>query len=178
MQKGIIMINITLADTEKIKGDIEATVVELLIEKNITIATAESCTGGMLSQRITSVSGASAIFSFGCCTYANTAKEKVLGVSHATLESFGAVSPQTAEEMAVGIQKAANADIGVAITGIAGPTGGSADKPIGLIYISAAYKGKIYTAKLMLGSCGREKARHMAAQQALQMVFDIISARL
>lgn len=172
------MINITLADTEKIKGDIETYVVELLINKNITIATAESCTGGMLSQRITGVSGASAVFSFGCCTYANIAKEKALGVSHTTLESFGAVSSQTAEEMARGIQSAASADIGVGITGIAGPTGGTNEKPVGLIYIAVAYKEKICVAKLMLGNCGREKARLMATQQALKMVWDFITAQM
>lgn len=108
---------------------LEEVVVKELAARGLTVATAESCTGGMLSQRITAVPGASGVFAYGACTYANDIKEKMLGVRHETLEAYGAVSPETAAEMARGVRKAAGADFGVGITGIAGPGGGTPEKP-------------------------------------------------
>ena len=102
---------------------LEEVVVKELAARGLTVATAESCTGGMLSQRITAVPGASGVFAYGACTYANDIKEKMLGVRHETLEAYGAVSPETAAEMARGVRKAAGADFGVGITGIAGHAG-------------------------------------------------------
>ncbi|MDD3430279.1 MAG: competence/damage-inducible protein A [Oscillospiraceae bacterium] len=149
---------------------LEEVVVPLLAQKQLQIATAESCTGGLLSSRITNVSGASSVFSFGCCTYANIAKEKAIGVSHATLQQFGAVSSQTAGEMAAGVAKAASAHIGVGITGIAGPTGGTPEKPVGLVYIGVYYNQKVYIKKITEGERGRAHVRWMATQNALDMV--------
>lgn len=110
-------------------------VVKLLVKENKKLASAESCTGGLISAAVTSVSGASSVFDVGICTYANSAKEKYLGVPAEILEKHGAVSEQTALLMARGVRLAANADIGVSVTGIAGPTGGTAGKPVGTVYI-------------------------------------------
>lgn len=110
----------------------------LLKKYNLKITTAESCTGGMLGAAITAVSGASACYETGFITYSNAAKERLLGVRHETLAAFGAVSAQTAAEMAEGALKAGGADVSISVTGIAGPTGGSAEKPVGLVYIGVA----------------------------------------
>lgn len=110
----------------------------LLKKYNLKIATAESCTGGMIGAAITAVSGASACYETGFITYSNAAKERLLGVRHETLAAFGAVSAQTAAEMAEGALKAGKADVSIAVTGIAGPTGGTAEKPVGLVYIGIA----------------------------------------
>jgi len=116
----------------------ESVVVDLLRKKGCTLAAAESCTGGLISDRITNVPGASDVFLEGCVTYSNQAKTTRLGVSPETLAAYGAVSMQTAREMAVGIRKTSKADIGIAITGIAGPGGGSVQKPVGLVYMAIA----------------------------------------
>ena len=122
---------------------LEENVVKLLKEKKMTVTTAESCTGGLLAGRLMNVSGASSVYKEGYVTYANESKEKLLGVSHETLEQFGAVSPQTAYEMAAGAAKAAGADVAIGVTGIAGPDGGTKEKPVGLVYIGCYVKGKI-----------------------------------
>ncbi|MBR1811925.1 MAG: CinA family protein [Clostridia bacterium] len=111
------------------------TVVARLREKNMTVAFAESCTGGMLAAALTAVSGASDVFAFGGVTYSNEMKEKLLGVRHETLAVHGAVSAQTAEQMAQGILQFSGAYIGVSITGIAGPNSDNTAKPVGLIYV-------------------------------------------
>ena len=110
-------------------------VVELLLKRKMTVCTIESCTGGMLASRLINVPGVSETFRAGYITYSNRAKQKVAGVKKKTLEKYGAVSPQTAEEMARGAAKAAHADATVSVTGIAGPDGGSREKPVGLVYI-------------------------------------------
>lgn len=117
----------------------------LLISNNLRIATAESCTGGLLSSYLTDVAGSSAYVSQNFVTYSNEAKTKYLGVKEETLKEFGAVSEQTAYEMNEGLLKLA--DCAIATTGILGPTGGSTDKPIGLVYISLGYKGQIKVVK-------------------------------
>ena len=119
-------------------------VVQLLEGIDCTVATAESCTGGLLSGAITSVSGASDVFGYGTCTYANEAKMKLLSVKAETLEEYGAVSTQTAREMADGIRKLSGADYGVSTTGIAGPTGGTADKPVGTVCIGISSEKGTY----------------------------------
>lgn len=111
---------------------------EVLKRQNKTIATAESCTGGMIGAALTSLPGVSRHYGYGVVTYANEAKEKLLGVSHRTLEEYGAVSEQTAVEMAQGALKISGADIAIAVTGIAGPGGGTEEKPVGLVYIGIA----------------------------------------
>ena len=141
-----------------------------LAERGLTVATAESCTGGMLSQRITAVPGASDVFAYGACTYANAIKEKMLGVRHETLEACGAVSPETAAEMAQGVRKAAGADFGVGITGIAGPGGGTPEKPVGLVYLAACSADTVYVQKLVITGRTREVVRLSSTQHALEMV--------
>lgn len=117
--------------------------VSQLAEKGMTVSTAESCTGGLIGAAITSVSGASAVFERGFVTYANIAKEEILGVPHETLEGFGAVSVQTAHYMAKGVCKAAKSRLGIAVTGIAGPTGGTPEKPVGLVYVGICFDGAV-----------------------------------
>lgn len=151
--------------------DLETTLVRQLQERAETIATAESCTGGLLSKRITSVAGASDVFGYGACTYANTAKVKMIGVPEKTLEEYGAVSAQTAAAMAQGIQTLAGATYGVGITGVAGPDGGTTLKPVGLVYVAASSLGGTFVKKLQLGAHrNREWVRHQATQYALDMV--------
>ena len=151
---------------------LEELVVGELAAQGKTLATAESCTGGLLSKRITDVAGASAVFHMGVVTYANQAKEDLLGVSHQTLERWGAVSSQTAREMAQGIVRRSQADLGIGITGIAGPDGGTAEKPVGLIYIALSDGERTWVTKRH--PIGRTKSRawhrHCAASQALDMV--------
>lgn len=131
----------------------------LLKEKNLMLATAESCTGGLLSATITYKPGASEIFERGFITYSNESKTEMLGVSVDTLEKHGAVSAQTAEAMAAGALKNSNAQLAVSITGIAGPDGGSAEKPVGLIHFGYALKG---------GSVGSLEHRFTGSRQEIQ----------
>jgi PncC family amidohydrolase len=120
---------------------VEEGLVKLLTDKKQKIATAESCTGGMIAQMITSVAGASAVFDCGIVSYSNEIKNSVLGVKAETLEKYGAVSEQTASEMAQGVKKISGADFAVSVTGIAGPGGGSKEKPVGTVYMGIAYDG-------------------------------------
>lgn len=117
---------------------LETVVGRLLTEHQRTVSTAESCTGGLISSKLTDVPGSSAYYLYGCVTYSNEAKMKLLGVSEKTLERFGAVSSETAKEMAMGVRRIGQSDFGVAVTGIAGPGGGSLEKPVGLVYIGLA----------------------------------------
>ena len=146
--------------------------VYLLKKQGKKLATAESCTGGLLAKRITDVSGSSAVFDMGCVTYANAAKEMLLSVSPETLEAHGAVSPETAKEMAEGIVRRSGSDLGIGITGIAGPEGGTPEKPVGLIYIALSDGEHTWVTKR--SPIGRTKSRawhrHCAASQALDMV--------
>lgn len=153
------------------EDSLEAVVVRELTERNQTLATAESCTGGMLSERITDIPGASAMFHMGVVTYANEIKTLLLGVPEETLREFGAVSPQTARAMAEGIQKKSGATYGVGITGIAGPDGGTPEKPVGLVYLALCDGKNTWVRKLNANPrrC-RAYVRHMAASNALDMV--------
>ncbi|WP_461811786.1 CinA family protein [Faecalimonas sp.] len=151
--------------------EVEEQVVEKLVEKNWKITTAESCTGGLLAGRILNVSGASSVYEEGHITYSNMAKEKILNVSHETLEEYGAVSVQTAEEMAVGAAKIANADVALSTTGIAGPTGGTKDKPVGLIYVSCYILGNVYSKELHLKG-SREENRAKTVEEALELFLE------
>ena len=150
-------------------------VVEKLRELGLKVATAESCTGGLISERITRVSGSSEVFDCGICSYANEIKMKVLGVREDTLAILGAVSAETAIQMAEGVQKLSGADIAVSTTGIAGPTGGTAEKPVGLVYMGVCTKEKAYAVKLMLGGVNsqnnRAYIRKLASDAALFTVL-------
>ncbi|MDH5638853.1 MAG: competence/damage-inducible protein A [Nitrospinota bacterium] len=130
---------------------LEEVIGKLLTEKRLTIASAESCTGGLFASRVTSVSGASAYFLAGGVTYSNQSKQEIAGVKQDTLIRHGAVSAEVAGELAEGIRAATGADIGISSTGVAGPTGGTKEKPVGLIYIGMAHDGATETMKLNLG---------------------------
>ena len=152
-------------------------VVAKLSQKGLKAATAESCTGGLISERITRVSGSSAVFDCGICSYANEIKEKVLVVNPETLTVLGAVSAETAIQMAEGVKRISGADIAVSTTGIAGPTGGTAEKPVGLVYMGVCTKDEAYAVKLMLGGAenrrnSRTYIRKLASDAAL---FTILS---
>ena len=155
-------------------GDLQTAAVTRLKEKGLHVATAESCTGGYISKRITEVDGASAVFDCGVCSYANEIKEKVLGVSHETLMNHGAVSEQCAKEMAAGIRRVSGAEIGVATTGIAGPGGGTATKPVGLVYVAVDSDDYCEVLKLNIPSRSddaREYIRYIASSHALHLVW-------
>ena len=121
---------------------LEEEVVELLARKHLTVTTAESCTGGLIAGTLINAAGASDVLNEGYVTYSNEAKERLVHVSHETLERYGAVSAQTAQEMAEGAARAAGADAALSATGIAGPGGGSVEKPVGLVYIGCCRNGR------------------------------------
>ncbi len=146
-------------------------VVALLKSQNKKIATAESCTAGMLSEMLTDVSGASEVFEFGVSAYANRVKKEMLDVSEPLLKKYGAVSSQVAEAMATGAMKKGKADFGIGITGIAGPGGGTEEKPVGLVYISLFDGERHFTRKLNCNpQSSRDKIRATAAMNALDMM--------
>lgn len=148
---------------------LESCVNKLLIKNKKTIALAESCTGGLVSDRLTNVGGSSKYFIMGLVAYSNEVKENILCVDHETIKKYGAVSKQTASEMAVGIKLLAGSNIGVGITGIAGPTGGTSSKPVGLVYIALAVKGKLLVRELQFRG-SREEIKFQASQVALDMI--------
>lgn len=148
---------------------LECVVYKKLKEQKLTIAFAESCTGGMIAGRLTNVPGVSEVFYDAIVTYSNEAKMKFLGVQADTLKAHGAVSPETAREMAAGIKRVSGTDIGVSVTGVAGPDGGSAEKPVGLFYIGLAYKGKVEAYRYFYPA-GRDKVRWHATTRALDLV--------
>jgi len=141
-----------------------------LREKNVTIAAAESCTAGLLTATLAEVPGISSVLKESIITYSNEAKEKYLNVNHKTLEKYGAVSAETAKEMAEGIKASAKSDIGISITGLAGPDGGTDEKPIGLVYIGLATKNETKTFELRLIGRERNKIRHAAVMNALSII--------
>lgn len=148
---------------------LEEAVVSLLSKNGLTIATAESCTGGLLSATIVNVSGASEVFRGGYITYSNKLKKNVIGVKKQTLEKYGAVSEEVASEMAKGAKVESKADVAVSITGIAGPGGGTPDKPVGLVYIGCAVKDKVYVEKFLFNG-NRNKVRQSSTAAALCMI--------
>lgn len=148
---------------------LEMAVVRLLAKNELRVTTAESCTGGLLAARLVNVPGASEVFGEGFITYSNKAKRKILDVSKSTLKKYGAVSEQTAREMAAGSVFAADADIGVAVTGIAGPDGGTEEKPVGLVYIAAYMKGKVSVERCQFKG-DREKIREQSVIKALDLL--------
>ncbi len=144
-------------------------VMKRLAEKGLTVAAAESCTGGLVAARLIDYPGASAVFMTGLVTYTNESKARLLGVKEETLEKYGAVSSQTAEEMCIGAARSCGTDIGISTTGIAGPDGGTAEKPVGLVYIGVYFKGKAVTKRLQL-SGSRNKIRNAAAAAAIELL--------
>jgi nicotinamide-nucleotide amidase len=149
--------------------ELPAVVGGLLVERGLTLAVAESCTGGLLSTRLTDVAGASAFLDRSFVTYSNASKVDELGVDPALIEEHGAVSSEVAAEMAAGARQVARADVGIAVTGIAGPDGGSAEKPVGLVFIGLDGRAgtRVHRARF---PGGRERVRFQATQVALEMV--------
>lgn len=154
---------------------LEMALTKLLIKKKYTMTTAESCTGGMIAARMVNAPGISAVLKSGFITYANEAKEELLGVSHDTLEKFGAVSRETAEEMAEGAVKAAHTDAAVAVTGIAGPDGGTKEKPVGLVYIGVNVRGNVEVREYHF-SGSRQKIRESVTAAALTFLREKLLA--
>jgi nicotinamide-nucleotide amidase len=141
-----------------------------LLEKKKTLAIAESCTGGLIAKMITDIPGSSGYFTYGWVTYSNDAKITQLGVDKGVIERFGAVSSEVAAAMAEGARKKSGADFAISITGIAGPEGGSEQKPVGLVYISIAFKNGVNTEKMLLGPRDRDFIRLRTSQHALNLL--------
>jgi len=150
---------------------LEFAVGKMLLDKRLTIAAAESCTGGLLSHRLTSVPGSSSYFPLGLVTYDNKWKTELLGVEKIVLDKYGAVSKEVAAAMASGVRQKAKSDLGIGITGIAGPGGGSREKPVGLVYIGLSYDQDTMV-KQFLFQGSRDQNKTQSAQAALEMIKD------
>ncbi|MGN0736166.1 MAG: competence/damage-inducible protein A [Anaerovoracaceae bacterium] len=147
---------------------------KLLMEKHITISCAESCTGGLFAAALTEIPGISEVFERGIVTYSNRAKMEELGVKAETLDKFGAVSPETACEMAAGLAEKTGSDLCISVTGIAGPGGGTDEKPVGLAFIGIAYKGQVMAVKSQYRNVSRKWNRHYALLGMLNQVYQLI----
>jgi PncC family amidohydrolase len=154
----------------------EARLGNLLSDNGLWLAVAESCTGGMLGHLITNVPGSSAYFKGGVIAYANEVKMGVLGVSPATLDSFGAVSKETVLEMAKGIKNSFDVDIGLSVSGIAGPEGGTEEKPVGTVWIGLCTR-KVTQAEAFLFSGDRKSIKKQAAQSAMEIAIRYLSEK-
>ena len=160
--------------------DLQTALVNYLLEHNITVATAESCTGGLISKSITDIAGCSAVYPGGVCSYSNEMKMKWLDVKKETLDAYGAVSEQTALEMAQGIRKATGADFGLSTTGIAGPGGGSDEKPVGLVYMAVAGENYERVEKVIIRygeRTSREMIRQRSAKHALHLLLQAVKTK-
>ncbi len=156
------------------KEPLEISVGRLLTEQKKTLAVAESCTGGLITHRLTNVPGSSAYVIVSVIAYAYQAKVAALGVSWDTLNKFGAVSPETVTEMARGVRERFAATLGLAITGIAGPGGGTPEKPVGLTYIGLATPARVIVEKY-LWQGDRRQNKEQSAEAALKMLYDFLS---
>ena len=152
-----------------------AELVALLAARKLNITTAESCTGGLIAARITDIAGASAVFHQGVVTYANDAKTALLGVREESLKTHGAVSEVVAKEMAEGAMRSATSDIAIAVTGIAGPTGGTPEKPVGLVFIAVATAQETRVEKHLFAD-NRKAIREQAVEAALRLASSVIPA--
>ena len=182
IEQAIALIEPVKKDVYSILGDniygedansLEEVLMQKLIKNNIKIAVAESCTGGLLSKRMTDIENISPVYLGAVCSYANEVKMNVLNVKKETLDTFGAVSKETAREMAKGVIDLMGADISASITGIAGPLGGTEEKPVGLVHICIYYKGEYYDI-VTKGVGSRENIRHKASSVALDSLRRII----
>ena len=148
---------------------------QFLIKNGLTIATAESCTGGLLSSRLTDVSGSSGFVRLNFVTYANEAKNDVLGVPFEILDTVGAVSAECAEAMASGLHTRTGCDVGICTTGIAGPTGGTAEKPVGLVYVGVYYRGKVTVEKFFIPKfLPRKIIKYLFSQIAISLAWKVV----
>ena len=149
-------------------------IVKLLTKKKLTVSFAESCTGGLLSSLITSISGSSKVFNMGLITYSNNAKAKLLKVPKKTISKYGAVSYQTCLSMLKNLSKISKSNISISITGVAGPNGGTKEKPVGLVYIGLKKGSKIIIRKNLFKSKKRITIQKASAKQALKMILNIL----
>jgi len=157
--------------------DIETRVVDKLIQKGFHIACAESCTGGLLCGSIVNVPNASAVLDSSFITYANEAKIKYLGVKEETIAEYGVVSEEVAGQMASGVAQESGAQVGVATSGIAGPSGGTATKPVGMVCFGFRVDGKLTTATKYFGDIGRNRVREAAVQYALERLLELLATQ-
>ena len=155
---------------------LEITVGRFLLTHHLTVATAESCTGGLIGHRLTNVPGSSDYFLGGIIAYANEVKERVLGVSQQTLETHGAVSAETALEMARGARRLLNTAVAISVTGIAGPGGGTLDKPVGLVYIALAAPDFERVERLAWNQ-DREGNKWESSEAALRLVLEYLTSQ-
>lgn len=155
-------------------SDLVAVVSEILRARHLKMASAESCTGGLIAAHITERAGSSEIFDRGFVTYSNDAKIDMLGVSPASLDEHGAVSQTVAKEMAFGAIRNSNADIAISVTGIAGPGGGSAEKPVGLVYIGFSRRGEAATAQRYMFEGSRDEVRAQSVRTALEKIRSVL----
>lgn len=164
--------SVSMISIEEGQG-IEDKLVKLLIDKKLTVSTAESCTGGLVSATLVNVSGVSEVFKQGFVTYSNKAKRKALGVKKSTLEEVGAVSKKVAKQMAIGAAINANADVAISTTGIAGPDGGTDEKPVGLVYIGLYVSGATYVKECHFEG-NRSDVRNLTVVNALNLLYNVI----
>lgn len=156
-------------------SDPGARIIQILTEKQQTIVTAESCTGGMIAAALTDIPGASAAVYGGYVTYANAAKSRMIHVQARLIRDYGAVSNQVARAMADGARNTARADFAVAVTGIAGPDGGSEKKPVGLVYIAVSSELATVVIEHRLGNLGRDEIRKASVRAALDLVLQVLT---
>lgn len=150
-------------------------VLDLCRAREVRVATAESCTGGLVAAALTAIAGSSDVFECGFVTYSNEAKQRLLGVPAAILLRHGAVSAEAAAAMAKGALKRSSADFAVSITGIAGPAGGSKEKPVGLVHFAAARRdGKVLARRRLFGNIGRRRVRERSVAEALALLADLV----
>ena len=164
--------------TFKDVAGLEETLVRTLKEKGLTLSTAESCTGGLIAQRITSVPGSSEVFGYGFVTYWEAAKARLVGVEPDVIAKYNVVSAPVAAQMALGAAQAAGAEIGISVTGVAGPTGGDALRPVGTVYLGAARGETVYLKKLSVSRPDRALVRARAAQAALELALRLAQGKV
>lgn len=157
---------------------LESIVGKLLLDNKLTVCTAESCTGGLVGHLLTNIAGSSAYVLGGVIAYSNMVKQHVLGVAEATLIQYGAVSEQTAGEMALGALRVIGADIAVSITGIAGPGGGTPEKPVGLTYIGLADKNGVYRVERHIWQSNRIGNKQASAEAALRFIITYLESKI
>ena len=145
-----------------------------LIKKNITLSAAESCTGGLLSSKFTRLSGSSKYFQMGLVTYSNNAKIKILKVKKKIIKKYGSVSPECCEAMVQGLSKISKSKINISITGIAGPNGGTKDKPVGLVYIGLTKRNKTIVSKNFFKKKDRKSIQNKTVEKCIKLIQDII----
>ena len=172
MKKIMMLKNMPTISIDEGKG-LEEKIVQHLVKSGLDITTAESCTGGLLSATLVNVSGASEILNQAVVTYSNQAKRKILGVKKSTLKKHGAVSKQTAYEMAMGAKKFAKSKVAISTTGIAGPDGGTKKKPVGLVYVGVYVNGTTYIKKFLFQG-SRDEVRRLTVVNALNILWQVV----